>query len=371
MNESVLHIYYCRVITFSEILSQCPDRSSTKWYNDCMIRYSIINFLGSSRTPTWDYLSNPLNATNPVQFEKILGNLMNNLSTRAAFEPRTGMFATGEANLSSPSTFFYWASTIEVPAPSPAPTVAGSPWSTNETTTGRDHNSSRIVVILIPAIVIAIILLVIVSLLRIMKKNTNLRKKKTSTSAMDQLDGSEVLLQIDFEMIRVATNDFSDENKLGEGNGKKIDIWYDQWLQRAQIAPLFPNYSFPYDDRLSKLAFDGIWQVPPSLPADIANFLSRNLSQYIPSTPSSLWSALASGGTSLARPICAAIFFAVTYAIWLQRNDAVFNGAVPPSARAKSLIEDCILFSIVNLPGSKAYPLLTIIRHLLGVIIPL
>ena len=34
---------------------------------------------------------------------------------------------------------------------------------------------------------------------------------------VDQLDGSEVLLQIDFEMIRVATNDFSDENKLGEG----------------------------------------------------------------------------------------------------------------------------------------------------------
>lgn len=66
------------------------------------------------------------------------------------------------------------------------------------------------------------------------------------------------------------------------GNGKKIDIWYDQWLQRAQIAPLFPNYSFPYDDRLSKLAFDGIWQVPPSLPADIANFLSRNLSQVHP-----------------------------------------------------------------------------------------
>ena len=106
MNDSVLHIYYCRVITFNEILSQCPDRSSTKWYNDCMIRYSIINFLGSSRTPTWDYLSNPLNTTNPVQFEKILGNLMNNLSTRAAFEPRTGMFATGEANLSSPSTLY-------------------------------------------------------------------------------------------------------------------------------------------------------------------------------------------------------------------------------------------------------------------------
>lgn len=188
--------YGCIETAVGEILSQCPDRSSTKWYDRCMIRYSFINFLGSSRTQTWDYVPNPNNATNPGQFEKILGNLMNNLSTRAAFEPRTGMFATGEANLSSPSTLyglvqcirditpgecyscledaisqlpkccvnkeggrvrgpvciiwfeissysFYGASTIEVPAPSPAPAVAGSPRSnntapsTNETTRGK------------------------------------------------------------------------------------------------------------------------------------------------------------------------------------------------------------------------------------------
>ncbi|RWR90881.1 Cysteine-rich receptor-like protein kinase 25 [Cinnamomum micranthum f. kanehirae] len=266
--------YGCIETAVGEILSQqCPDISSTKWDVHCMIRYSLINFLGSSRTQTWDYVPNPNNATNPAQLEKILGNLMNNLSTRAAFEPRTGMFATGEANLSSPSTLyglvqcirditpgdcysclgdaisqlpkccvnkeggrvrgpvciiwfeissysFYGASTIEVPAPSPAPAPAPAPSaapSTDETTRGRDHNLSRIVIILIPAIVIPIIFLVIVTLLRIMKKKTSLRKKKTSTSAMDQLDGSDVLLQIDFEMIRVATNDFSDENKLGEG----------------------------------------------------------------------------------------------------------------------------------------------------------
>ncbi|XXG58935.1 hypothetical protein AAC387_Pa04g1114 [Persea americana] len=43
------------------------------------------------------------------------------------------------------------------------------------------------------------------------------RKKKTDTSTVDQLDGSATLLQIDFETIRVATGNFLNDNKLGEG----------------------------------------------------------------------------------------------------------------------------------------------------------
>ncbi|KAJ8617510.1 hypothetical protein MRB53_013696 [Persea americana] len=62
----------------------------------------------------------------------------------------------------------------------------------------RNNNSSRIIVILIPTIAVAIILFIMVNFFRI-------RKKKTDTSAIDQLDGSATLLQIDFETIRVAT----------------------------------------------------------------------------------------------------------------------------------------------------------------------
>lgn len=46
------------------------------------------------------------------------------------------------------------------------------------------------------------------------------------------------------------------------------------------------------------------------------------------------------------------------------------NGVVSSSARAKSLIKDWILLSIANLPATNSSPLLSNVRHFLGMIIP-
>ncbi|RWR90876.1 cysteine-rich repeat secretory protein 38-like protein [Cinnamomum micranthum f. kanehirae] len=88
-----------------EILSQCPNRSATIWYDVCLLRYSNTNFLGSSSTPVWIYMWNTQNATNPVQFERVLGELMNNLSTKAAFD-EARMYATGVSEVSSFSSVY-------------------------------------------------------------------------------------------------------------------------------------------------------------------------------------------------------------------------------------------------------------------------
>ncbi|XXG59584.1 hypothetical protein AAC387_Pa04g1643 [Persea americana] len=261
------------------ILSQCPNRSATIWTDKCLLRYSNSNFLGSSSTPTWAYLSNVNNASDPVQFESALGDLMRNLSNRAAYETRLRMFATGQAKVSSfsnvyglvqcirdipgddcfrclenaiiqipnccatkkggrvigavctirfESSIFYGASTIAAPAPSPAPTAAETPPSTNTapstngTSTGTGGSSSKLIPILVPTIAGAVILSIIVALLLV--KKTSSKRKKTHTSLIRGLDGgedgldrSEESFWIDLDTIRVATNDFSDENKLGQG----------------------------------------------------------------------------------------------------------------------------------------------------------
>ncbi|RWR90863.1 cysteine-rich receptor-like protein kinase 10 [Cinnamomum micranthum f. kanehirae] len=263
----------CTQTASDEILSRCPNRSATIWYDDCLLRYSNSNFLGSSSTPVWVYMWNTQNATNPDQFESVLGELMNNLSSRAAYETRLRMFATGEAKVSSFSNVyglvqcirdisgddcyrclgsaigqipkccdkkqggrvfgavcnirfeiysFYGASTIAAPAPSPAPTVAETPLSTNTapstngTSAGTGGNSSKLIPILVPTIAGAVILSIIVALL-LVKRRTSSKRNKTYTAVIDGLDGSEESVQIDFDTIRAATNDFSDENKIGQG----------------------------------------------------------------------------------------------------------------------------------------------------------
>ncbi|RWR90870.1 cysteine-rich receptor-like protein kinase 10 [Cinnamomum micranthum f. kanehirae] len=262
----------CTQTASDEILSRCPNRSATIWYDNCLLRYSNTNFFGSSSTSVWYYLWNTQNVSDPDQFQTVLGDLMRTLSSRVTSEPRLRMFATGQSKFSSFSNVyglvqctrdisasdcgrcletainkipnccdkkqggrvigpacnirfeispFYGASTIEAPAPSPAPTVAETPPSTNTspptngTSTGTGGSSSKLIPILVPTIAGAVILSIIVALLLV--KKTSSKRKKTHTSLIGGLDGSEESFWIDLDTIRAATNDFSDENKLGQG----------------------------------------------------------------------------------------------------------------------------------------------------------
>ncbi|RWR90858.1 cysteine-rich receptor-like protein kinase 10 [Cinnamomum micranthum f. kanehirae] len=270
------------------ILSQCPNRSATIWYDDCLLRYSNTSFLGSSSTSglfyTW---TNGINASDPVQFESVLGDLMRNLSNRAADETRLRMFATGEAKVSSFLTVyglvqctrdisasdcrrcldnaitripiccdrrqgaivariacyirfeissFYGDSTIAAPAPSPAPAAETPPSTntappTNGTSAGTGGNSSKLIPILVPTIAGAVFLSIIVALL-LVKRRTSSKRNKTYTPVIDGLDGSEESVQIDFGTIRAATNDFSNENKIGQDPAKRVLL---NWEQRYKI----------------------------------------------------------------------------------------------------------------------------------------
>ncbi|KAJ8617990.1 hypothetical protein MRB53_014176 [Persea americana] len=228
------------------ILGQCPYGSATIWYDECLLRYSNANFLGSSSSPVWIYMWNTQNATNPDQFERVLGELINNLSSRAANEPRLRMFATGRASLSSFSIVFGLVQCIRdisaAPAPSPAPTAADTPPPTptttntaspsNGTSTGTWGNSSKLIPILVPTIAGAVILSIIGALL-LVKRRTNSKRNKTNTAVIDGLDGSEEPVQIDFDKIRAATNDFSDENKIGQGGFGPV---YKSQLMEMHIA---------------------------------------------------------------------------------------------------------------------------------------
>ncbi|XP_077221010.1 uncharacterized protein LOC143854785 [Tasmannia lanceolata] len=82
-----------------EIMQLCPKRETTIiWYDYCLLRYSNKNFFSSLDLDSPDkyFLWNPNNVSDPEQFNKLVGELLNNLSSQAAFNPSKRMFATGE-----------------------------------------------------------------------------------------------------------------------------------------------------------------------------------------------------------------------------------------------------------------------------------
>ncbi|ERN00663.1 hypothetical protein AMTR_s00106p00032870 [Amborella trichopoda] len=83
----------CMDMSTTDALRLCPNKKEAiLWYNNCLLRYSDSSFFGSIEG-ILIYLSNINNATNQESFNKELGVLMRNLTTRAISDPR--LYASG------------------------------------------------------------------------------------------------------------------------------------------------------------------------------------------------------------------------------------------------------------------------------------
>ncbi|RVW86336.1 Cysteine-rich receptor-like protein kinase 10 [Vitis vinifera] len=84
-----------------ELLQRCnSSEEGTIWYDECLLRYSSQNFFSSVTLKKELSLLNTISASDPIRFNTILGQLMDNISSEAAFSS-SQMFATGEAVVSS------------------------------------------------------------------------------------------------------------------------------------------------------------------------------------------------------------------------------------------------------------------------------
>ncbi|RWR90861.1 Cysteine-rich receptor-like protein kinase 25 [Cinnamomum micranthum f. kanehirae] len=208
----------CTDFASEGILSRCKSRSSAIWYDLCQLQYSDTNFFNLSITPWWFYVWSMNNMSSPEvePFKAARGDLMRDLANKAAYQPWRGMFATGELNYSSTNN------------------VYGLMQCKPDISEAACHGCLQDAIGLIPNCCDSTIGG------RVIGEVCNLRFEDRSffgeslvggpapppalppptnptNVGRDQLDGSAILLHIDFEMIRVATSDFSDENKLGEG----------------------------------------------------------------------------------------------------------------------------------------------------------
>ncbi|KAK9997132.1 hypothetical protein SO802_021818 [Lithocarpus litseifolius] len=245
----------------------CPNqKEAIGWYDYCMLRYTFRDVFGIMEDSPVFYMWNTNNVSaNVDQFNQDLRTLLDSQRGQAAKGGSLRKFAAGNAtapnfqtlyslvqctpdlseqdcsdclvgamgdipqccdgkqggrvvrpscNLRYEVSLFYDPTAITVLSPPLVPPVSSSPPSTNSPAAkGKKSNTSLTVIIIVVPIVAFLVLIISICIyLRVRKP----REQPESSEAVDEITTAEAL-QFDFGIIRVATDDFSDANKLGQG----------------------------------------------------------------------------------------------------------------------------------------------------------
>ncbi|KAK1375184.1 putative cysteine-rich RLK (RECEPTOR-like protein kinase) 26 [Heracleum sosnowskyi] len=238
---------------------QCTNqKEAVEWYYECMLRYSNSSLLNNLVTEPTKALVNRDTTSNQDQFNKDLRDLVEGLRGQATQRK----FATG--NISGPDFLTIYAlmqctpdlsstqcgdcldeaireistrcvglgchimkpscrlryeyarfynETTTINAPPPRPQLSPPP--SVSLAAGKGDNKTPTLIVIVAVIVGFVILLLL--LVCIIKRK---RRKKTATgellNEMEDVNSTESL-QYDFGTVEVATNHFSDSNKIGEG----------------------------------------------------------------------------------------------------------------------------------------------------------
>ncbi|XXG69298.1 hypothetical protein AAC387_Pa06g2203 [Persea americana] len=258
----------CLINSTAEIIRRCPNKTeATIRYYNCILRYSDQSFFSELDTTIRIILYPLQNATNATLFNTKAEGLMNDLTTAAAsaaskyavnfteydsFQRIYGLAqCTRDLSESScnnclirmmdsiPSccdgrtggnvysvscnirydTFIFF-SLPPPPSPPPQvahdfPTPAGGP-TINPTQGTGNKDTSKTIIIVISIVVILIILSIICVWLLIRKKEKNQGKSETRHERETETTISESL-SFKSSMLRASTNNFSTDNKLGDG----------------------------------------------------------------------------------------------------------------------------------------------------------
>ncbi|KAL5579080.1 hypothetical protein UlMin_011522 [Ulmus minor] len=264
----------CLNVSYHRLRELCPNnKQAIIWYDECMLRYSNSSMLGDNESSPRAYLVNPenvsSNANSVSTFFQDLRTLLDNLKNRAAGGDSLLKFSTDNLSTSdfktiyalaqctpdlsrqqcnnclgdifgripnccsgkkggrviSPSCnfryedfLFYGLTEEEAPPPPPLTNPAAAE--------EKKSNSFKIIIFTVVPSVAAVILFTSICLYMRMRKRKNKVQEKI---------GSVESLQYDFRTIRVATDDFSEANKLGQGgfgpvyrgklsNGKEVAV---------------------------------------------------------------------------------------------------------------------------------------------------
>ncbi|EOY28547.1 Cysteine-rich RLK 29, putative isoform 1 [Theobroma cacao] len=260
----------CLNDTVSELRQRCPLYNEVVgWSEFCMLRYANRDILGKMECSPEACLYNTLDVTNADQFNQALDTLLNKLSSRAAAAGPLRKYAADNSTVGvlqtvyamvqctpdlseqecgkclsvakngigncclgkrgcrvlRPSCFLRFESSPFYQTPVPLPSPPPSPTSSSPPSPGEKGNSSTRNIIVVVASVVGVVIL-ITSICIFVRARKSWEKLET----VDEIIRAESL-QFDFATVRVATNNFSDANKLGQGGFGAV---YKGLLQNGQ-----------------------------------------------------------------------------------------------------------------------------------------
>ncbi|WRX26157.1 Serine-threonine/tyrosine-protein kinase [Theobroma cacao] len=247
----------CLNDTVSELRQRCPlSKEVVGWSEFCTLRYANRNILGEMEISPGSCLRNTQNVTNANQFNQALSDLLNNLSSLAAAAGPLRKYAAGNSEVGlfqtvyalvqctpdlseeecdeclnvakegigsccegkmgcrvlRPSCFLRFESSQFYQTPVPLPSPPPSPTSSPPPSTGEKGNNTTRTIIIVVASVVGVVVLITISICIFLRARKNWEKVET----VDEIIRVESL-QFDFATIRIATDNFSDANKLGQG----------------------------------------------------------------------------------------------------------------------------------------------------------
>ncbi|KAF3777740.1 Cysteine-rich receptor-like protein kinase 8 [Nymphaea thermarum] len=261
---------------FSKVFEVCPGgRSATLWLDNCLVRYSDANFSGIVNDGYAVQVYNVNNASDVALYNRQWGLLMYNLSATATTANSKRLFADGDItftdflkiygmvqctrDLSADDCYgclsnligivgggvmkgkiggwvitascflgfenwrFYSTSSMSVSPPAAQPTVVSPPpppsshEGTSYAPTANKRSKHNKVIVIISVLVPSAMLICIASAFLLWRKRTDRRSGLNNHSDQDGEVESVESFMFDLDCMKAATNNFSNENKLGEG----------------------------------------------------------------------------------------------------------------------------------------------------------
>ncbi|XP_059435861.1 cysteine-rich receptor-like protein kinase 10 [Corylus avellana] len=254
-----------------DVVERCPKaKDAVAWYEYCMLRYANQYFFSSMVTDPGIYMWNTVNVSEPSRFDQLVRTTMNDLASGISnVGAGAKKFGTKEANFTALQTLytlaqctldisrsdcnsclqraiaslpgccggkqggrilfpscnvrfevypFYQSLNTSAPTPS-TPALVPPPPGSVTAPKGKDTISALTIVAIVVPISVSIVLFVIgycFVINRRARKKYNAIQQENAAHANDDITTVESL-QFDLATIEIATNKFSDDNKLGEG----------------------------------------------------------------------------------------------------------------------------------------------------------